>query len=436
MKKSLVFILAAVLMLTLVMTACSGGSTDNETTGSTLQSESEPASEAAAPAKEEAQEPEDLTDAIEILAEYTLSDSIGWYTRHFMVIKNNASTTVDVSTSSLAYDADGNLLGAAEASFDALGSGCTSVIYEAFETEGVVDHYETTTSAAASSYFRSVIQDLSYTETIVSNGAVYQVTNNGSVPAEFVEGYALFFRGGELIGYESTYFTDNDSEIKPGSTISNQLTAYENFDTIEFYLTGRSSGSGSSSGATANVTVDQNAVQIVAEYTLSDSIGWYTRHFVVITNVSDTTIDVATSSLAYDAAGNLIGAADATFDALGAGCTSVIYEAFEVESVIDHFDTTINATASRYYESVIQDLTYTESVLSNGAVYQVTNNGSAAAEFVEGYALFFKGDQLVGYESTYFTDDDSEIKPGATITKQLTAYDSFDSVQFYLTGRR
>lgn len=28
---------------------------------------------------------------VEIIAEYTLSDCIGWYTRHFMVIKNNSN---------------------------------------------------------------------------------------------------------------------------------------------------------------------------------------------------------------------------------------------------------------------------------------------------------------------------------------------------------
>ena len=71
--------------------------------------------------------PEDNSSGgVEILAEYTLTDNIGWYTRHFIVIKNNTGDTVDVSTSSLAFDKDGTIIGADDANFDALGAGCTS----------------------------------------------------------------------------------------------------------------------------------------------------------------------------------------------------------------------------------------------------------------------------------------------------------------------
>lgn len=176
---------------------------------------------------------------VEIIAEYTLPDGIGWYTRHFMVIKNNTNKTVDVSTSSLAYAEDGNMIGAADASFDALGSGCTSVLYEAFETSDPISSYETNFKETPSEYYDSVIQDLSFVQNDVDGGSVFQVTNNGSKPAEFVEGYALFFFGDELVNYESAYFTNDDSIINPGETISKQLTTSVNFDRIEFYLTGR-----------------------------------------------------------------------------------------------------------------------------------------------------------------------------------------------------
>ena len=176
---------------------------------------------------------------IEILAEYTLPDGIGWYTRHFMVIKNNSNSTVDISTSSLAYSQDKTLVGAAEGSVVALGPGCTSILYEAFETESKISYYETKINLDESEYFKSVLQELSYNQNEIDNGAVFQVTNNGEEPAQFVEGYALFFLDDELVGYESTYFVDNDSEIKPGETISKQMTSYEDFDRIEFYLTGR-----------------------------------------------------------------------------------------------------------------------------------------------------------------------------------------------------
>lgn len=182
---------------------------------------------------------ENVSGSVEVLAEYTLPDSIGWYTRHFIIVKNNSSQSVDISTSSLAYSADGTMVSAANASFDALGTGCTSIMYEAFETDVEIDHYETTMDVVQSNYYESVIQDLSYTENDIEGGAIFQVTNNGEEPAEFVEGYVLFFLGDELVGYDSTYFTDDDSEIKPGETISNQINSYDDFDRLEFYLTGR-----------------------------------------------------------------------------------------------------------------------------------------------------------------------------------------------------
>lgn len=145
---------------------------------------------------------------------------------------------------------------------------------------------------------------------------------------------------------------------------------------------------------------------------------------------------MSTSSLAYDKEGTLLGAEDSSFDALGSGCTSLLYEAFEVDGEIDYYETELNFSKSRYYESVIQDLSYEQIDISKGAVFRVTNNGKDAAKFVEGYALFFLNGKLVEYESAYFTDDDSEIKPGKTISKQITSYEEFDTIEFYLTGRK
>lgn len=176
---------------------------------------------------------------VDIVGEYTLPDGIGWYTRHFMIIRNNSAETIDVSTSSLAYASDGTMLSAANSSFDALGAGCTSVLYEAFETDAAISYYDTDMECNSSRYYESVIQDLSYVQNNIDGGAVFQVTNNGSDPADFVEGYALFFKNGVLVSYESAYFVDDDSELKPGATISKQLTSYEDFDTIQFYLNGR-----------------------------------------------------------------------------------------------------------------------------------------------------------------------------------------------------
>lgn len=185
-----------------------------------------------------------------------------------------------------------------------------------------------------------------------------------------------------------------------------------------------------------NLPLNTGEVEILAEYTLPDGIGWYTRHFIVVKNNTNETVDVSTSSLAYGKGGELLGADDANFEALGAGCVSILYEAFEINEEIEYYETELNFSKSKYYKSVIQDLSFEQSDIDKGAVFKVTNNGDKSADFVEGYALFFMDGQLVSYDTVYFTDDDSEIKPGKTITKQMTSYEEFNLIEFYLKGRR
>ncbi len=185
------------------------------------------------------EEDEKNSGKVEILAEYTLPDGIGWYTRHFIVVKNNTKETVSISTSSLAYAKDGSVIGAASGEFDALGAGCTSVFYEAFETDQGIDHYKTELNYSKSRYYNSVIQDLSYVRDDIKNGLVLQVKNNGDKAAEFVQACVLFFKDGKLVDYDYNYFTDDDFELKPGKKMSKQFDSYKDFDSIEFYFDGR-----------------------------------------------------------------------------------------------------------------------------------------------------------------------------------------------------
>lgn len=177
-------------------------------------------------------------DEVEILAEYTLADGIGWYTMHFMVIRNNTGKTLDISTNSKAYTSDGSLVSVAESYFDALPAGCTSVVYEAFETDAEISYYDTKLNFSKSDWYKPIIQDLSYEETIIKDGVIYEVTNNGNYVGDFIEGYALFFLGDILVGYDSNYFTDDDNELKAGDSISKQFKSYNEFDRVEFYLEG------------------------------------------------------------------------------------------------------------------------------------------------------------------------------------------------------
>ena len=73
----------------------------------------------------------------------------------------------------------------------------------------------------------------------------------------------------------------------------------------------------------------------------------------------------------------------------------------------------------------------------NNVVVTVTNNGSEAANFVQVYVLFLDADNnVIDCDWTYVTDDDSEIKPGATISEQLNTRKPFDHIEAYFEGIR
>jgi hypothetical protein len=175
---------------------------------------------------------------IQVLEEYTYSYG-AWLTVHLVVIKNNNDKPVEISTSTLAYKSDGTLISVSNGTVDVVGSGCVTIYSEIFETEEEISYYDTELNVELEDWYECGLNDLSYTQTPVKDGAIFQVTNNGSKPIDFVQGYALFFKDNTLIGWSSEYFTDNDYNIKPGKTISKQISVYNEYDTVKFYLTGR-----------------------------------------------------------------------------------------------------------------------------------------------------------------------------------------------------
>jgi hypothetical protein len=108
---------------------------------------------------------------------------------------------------------------------------------------------------------------------------------------------------------------------------------------------------------------------------------------------------------------------------------------FSCEDSFSKYEYKLKASEIEYYVAVNQDLTCDVNIATNKAVISATNNGSIAAEFVEYYALFFKGDKLVYTNWGYIDDSDSEIKPGDTVSEEASCYEDFDSVKVYLDGR-
>ena len=182
-----------------------------------------------------------------------------------------------------------------------------------------------------------------------------------------------------------------------------------------------------------DVSAQVENIEIMADYSLSDGIGWYTRHFYVVTNNSESTVDISTNCIAYDQSGNVVGAANGGIDCVPSGQTVAFYEAFEIEDEIAKYDPTFTVKNSRN-KPVLQNLDVKRSDIKGGVVLQVTNNGDIDAEFVEYTALFLKEGKLVDSEWNYFCDDESKLAPGDTISKQMTSRKDYDEVVVYPSG--
>lgn len=170
----------------------------------------------------------------------------------------------------------------------------------------------------------------------------------------------------------------------------------------------------------------------ITEYSYSSDFWHYA--FLVIENPSDFNIHVSVDVKFYNDANELIGAKSAEQEAFEKGSKIVLY--FMPDEKFTNMEYELTVSEEDYYDCVISDLSYETVSAKDKEIVSVTNNGGEAAEFVEGSALFFKDNQVVGFDQTYFVDDDSELKPGKTVTKEIDCYDDYDSVQFFFTGRR
>lgn len=168
--------------------------------------------------------------------------------------------------------------------------------------------------------------------------------------------------------------------------------------------------------------------------TYSYSSRYYEYAFLEITNNSEFDLDVSAEVKFYDASGNLVGAKSGSQEAFQQGTSILMY--FMPDESFATMDYELSASEEEWYDCVVADLSYESTPAKDKEIVSVTNNGTKAAEFVQAYILFFNGDKIVGFDWTYFTDDDSELKPGKTITEEMDCYESYDSYKIFFTGRR
>lgn len=433
MKKVLALTVCLVVALSLVLAGCDipsitpdvnndGGNViiDNRNNGSTGNQEEQSTQ----------QENITVTDEDFTIVGYLYEDSFS--SMYFLVVTNNSKAVVEFSANGIARDANGGMIGADDLSIDVIGPGETSIEYFYFDDVKNVASVDYTFEYDTSPYYYPVISNLSVEQTMNDRNVTVTVTNKGNSCAEFVEAHALFFDGNSnVISHTSNYVVDNDSEIKPGKSISVQLDSYEAYDHVEVYFTGRSTGK----------TVDSNAVGAVSdsdfeitEHMYSDSFS--TQCYLIIKSNATKTVGITANATAKDANGAVLGADSMEIDILGPGETSLGYFYFDDVRNVATVEYELSYDTDPYYTPVLGSLSVEQTINNRNVIVAVTNNGTKPARFVEAYALFFDGNgKLIETASGYVTDDDNEIKTGKTLVEQLDAYDSFDHVEVYLTGR-
>lgn len=176
-------------------------------------------------------------------------------------------------------------------------------------------------------------------------------------------------------------------------------------------------------------------VTVVEEYSYENIIG-STNYVLIVKNNSGKSVDVNINATAMDAEGKLIGAADSFESALSGGEEACLINLFSGVKGVASFSYTLSVEENRYYEGAIQDLAFEQSITDKKVIVSCTNNGKEAVEFVRAYGLFFKEGKLVDSDTSYIIDSDSELKPGVTLSKELSSSNEFDEVKVYYSGQR
>lgn len=168
------------------------------------------------------------------VTEYHLDDDGFLYT--ILVIENPSDYNLSITANVKFYNKDGKLIGAEDRETDAVEKKTHTIMY--FMPDEEYDRIEYEFSVSEEDFYDCVVASLSYESVSAQDKEIISVTNNGKIPGEFVEAYALFFKDGKIVGFDSTYITDEDNLIKPGKTITEELDCYTEYDTVKFYFTG------------------------------------------------------------------------------------------------------------------------------------------------------------------------------------------------------
>ncbi len=155
---------------------------------------------------------------------------------HIVIVKNNSKKALSVTTSSLAYDADGDLLGAGNSTrAGVIAPGCISFITEDLSLNARPKSFKTTVKAEESSVSKSVVQDIDCKMTEAVKGVVLEITNTGKSDISYLNGYVAFYKNWELVDLKDFSVSGG---LDAGQSVYEQVDADEDFDDADYYFAG------------------------------------------------------------------------------------------------------------------------------------------------------------------------------------------------------
>lgn len=169
------------------------------------------------------------------ITEYTYSSDYNNYV--FLGVKNNSTFDITIYGEMVFRNAEGALIGTSSSEERAFEAGQELMLD--FISDDPFTKYEYNLSVDVETYYDSVLSLLSKEISLTDSKVILAVTNNGDKPAQYVEYTVLFFDGDTVVDYDWGYCTDDDNEIKPGKTNYDEATAYESFDSVLVFLSGR-----------------------------------------------------------------------------------------------------------------------------------------------------------------------------------------------------
>lgn len=181
----------------------------------------------------------------------------------------------------------------------------------------------------------------------------------------------------------------------------------------------------------------------IKEYLAIETIYWhdayinadYYHNDVLLTNNSQVIVEAELTVKFLDADDSVVGVSNISTEALGPGETHCISASNELP--FDHAEVIItNAKEDDRYVGGMSDVECVDyAVNGKKVIVELTNNGKYAVEFAKAYVVFYDNDKVVDVDYTYVTDDDSELKAGATLIDEITTRKEFTEYRVFYYGR-